>query len=284
MTTEAKHTLKARTAAGINWLGAFVLYAKGSTLTEVSDALQIPFQKLRLKYREENWDEMIRLNPIFGIPPASIIQQPNGAVVLRDAARRIEENREAALSVAQQLRGHILEHLKRHKDKTTLLKPDTIAKLARAAVQIDSSAMLALGDDPTPKFLPPPKLAPPLDNGEAPNSPGNRPIAMFNIVMPEVASGLRVEKDVSPDADTTEVEGELVGEPRDAVLDPRPAAVSGSERVELQADPGIDPTIPSRVPRLTAVDLDKIKAVPILSPDPPPPTRKFPSFMAAMGS
>lgn len=125
------------------------------------------------------------------------------ARTMKDVEKRIEVNREEALSISQRLRGHIKKILDAYEASDIYLSVNDILSLAKAASQIDQSAMLALGDDPAPKISPTQALAPAVNTG---------PTTHFHIHPPAQAMAPRVPRQV--------VEEAVVGQPvqRDAIM------------------------------------------------------------------
>lgn len=188
-TAEKTVQIRGRTGTGINWTGAFLLYTKGSTLQEISDALKIPLAKLMAKFREEDWEGMLKSSREFHLSaPAAGTE----AIVLRDAGKRIEQNREDGLAVIQRLRDHIRKILDDADKKEIHLEVSEIRALTQSVTALNTGAMLALGDDPAPKYLPPP-VDPNAKPVEDPKK-DKRPTMIFNIHMPKIAQqprGLR---------------------------------------------------------------------------------------------
>lgn len=189
-----KLALPARTPTGTNWTAAFVLRSKGMLYPEIATELGLILPKLLQKARSEDWDNLIRQNSQLTAPAPGPEVSPLSAPKVRAAAEKIQANRDAALAVAQGLRGQIIAALTAHAEKKTVMDVDDIAKLAKAAASIDNSAMLALGDDPTPLVL-----TPPAEPGKS-LLQGNRTV-IFNISPPSAVGERRrglSELDVTP--------------------------------------------------------------------------------------
>lgn len=220
-------TLRGRTGAGINWVGAFLLYSKGATLQEIADQMAIPIAKLKSRFREDDWEGMVRMNRELQLQaPASAVNTTT-AIELRDAGKRIEQNREDGLAVLHGLRAHIKKILDAFEAGNVYLPPADIKMLTEAAVKLNAGAMVALGDDPAPKFLPPP-------GGEAkPDEPDGkkdkRPTMIFNIHLPKVAQAPRPMRTVAP---AQQHEGTAV----DAVLTPVPPRAAVLEPVAVPSE------------------------------------------------
>jgi len=221
--------LPARTTAGTNWTAAFLLYAKKATLREISDQMGVAFNKLKDRCRKEDWDGMIRLNDALVLRAPDSTVAPLSAVKLKDVEKRIEANREEALSVASGLRSHIRRTLDAYSKGNVFLAPADIATLARAAAQIDTCAMQALGDDPAPKLMP--GAGAKVPDEKKPNGP----VTHFHIHPPAVAMSPRVQKRVGEFVETPLVAGRQV----DAVLTPTPR-----REVELSAEGKADEDCP----------------------------------------
>jgi hypothetical protein len=189
--------IPARTHAGTNWVGAFLLYAKGASLQEVSDQLKIDFKKVKTKARTEDWETLVRLNQQLALRAPTPDVSPMSMVQLKDAQKRIEANREAALGVAQDLRGQIRKVLDAYSSAELFLQPQEIATLAKAAALVDQSSMMALGDDPAPK------LAPADGAVKAPVNTG--PVTHFHIHPPAAAMAPRMQKQVEQEPAVTGV-------------------------------------------------------------------------------
>gem|GEM_PF-5401727 len=222
--------LPARTAAGTNWTAAFLLYAKGASLQEISDEMGIAFSKLKDRCRKEDWENMVKLNGMLALKAPSSEVAPVSAIKLKDVEKRIEANREEALAVASGLRSHIKRTLDAYSEGNVFLSPTDIATLARAASQIDTCAMQALGDDPAPKLMPGQGAKPPEERKP------NGPVTHFHIHPPAVAMQPRVTKRVGEVIETPLVAGRQV----DAVLTPTPPR----REVELSAEGKADEECP----------------------------------------
>lgn len=221
-------TLRARTGAGINWVGAFLLYSKGSTLQEISDQMAIPIAKVKNRFREDDWEGLVKMNREFQLsapPPATATTT---AIELSNAGERIKQNREDGLAVIQGLRSHIRKILDAFAAGDVYLPPNDIKTLAAAATQLNTGSMLALGDDPSPKLLPPP-ADPNAGPTAAELKKDKRPTMIFNIRMPTVAQAPRAVRSVSP-AGGAPHEGTQV----DAVLTPMPRREMKVEPVESE--------------------------------------------------
>lgn len=226
-TAVANVTLRARTRTGTNWVGAFLLYAKGGTLPEIAAELGINFGKLKARAREEDWENLVRLNASLALRAPSAETSPQSAMVLIDSVQRIRENREKSLSVTQALREHLLRTLAAYQEAGQFLSPEDMYKLARVEAVLLASTMQALGDDPAPLLPPNPDggLEKEVKVGTA------KPEAHFHIHLPAVASAPRVAK---PVAGETREATEIHGRPVDPVLAPssRSRVVLTPERVE----------------------------------------------------
>lgn len=217
--------IPARTNTGTNWTGAFLLYAKGASLQEISEQLKVPFKKLMVRARDEDWENMVRLNGVLALRAPATSQ----AVAIMGTESDIKANRAAALKIAYGLRDNIQKTLDAFSAGNIFLPTQDIARLAQAARTIDESAMMALGDDPAPKLPPPTKET----------KPGNdAPHTHFHFNMPPaILSPRRVQGDLA----AAGVEGRQV----DAVLEPG--------RVELVPEEMPDPVVASHGKR-SAVD------------------------------
>lgn len=220
-------TLRARTGAGINWVGAFLLYSKGSTLQEIADEMAIPISKVKSRFREDDWEGLVKMNREFHLsapPPAAATTT---AIELANAGERIKQNREDGLSVIQGLRAHIKKILDAFSAGDVYLPPNDIKTLAAAATQLNTGAMVALGDDPAPKIAPP-TSGPNEGPTPAEMKKDKRPTMIFNIRMPSVAQAPRPVKVAER---VTEVHTAVAV---DAVLAPRPVAVMTVKPVETE--------------------------------------------------
>lgn len=188
--TAEKVALRARTGTGVNWVGAFLLYAKGATLQEIADEMGIGISKLKARYREEDWEGLVKMNREFQLqaPPPSVVATT--AIELRDSAARIEQNREDGLKVLSGLRSHIQRILDQFEEGKINLPPADIKMLTEAAVKLNQGAMVALGDDPAPKFQPPDPAAGPKEEPDG-GKKDKRPTMIFNIHLPKIAQGPR---------------------------------------------------------------------------------------------
>lgn len=216
----ASMAVKPRTGLSFNWVGAFLLYAKGAMMEEISTQMDMPLPKIRSRARAEDWDGMMRMNKLALRAPDSNVSATS-AIVLKNVEKRIEENREAALAVAHGLRSHIQKILRAYEDEKVFLGPADIQKLAGAARSIDESAMLALGDDPSPKIAP--------DKGASKDGTpvkGAGAVTHFHIHPPAQALKPRVVRQVG------EITGpEAQGLQVDAVMTPTPR-----RQVEIEAE------------------------------------------------
>jgi hypothetical protein len=233
----------ARTKTGTNWTGAFLLYAKGMLLQEVAKEMGIDLNRLKLKSRTEDWDNLIMLNRQLAVRAPGADVSPQSAVVLKDVVQRIEANREEALKVAQGLRANIQKILLAYESGNQFLQVADIAKLAGAARSIDECAMLALGDDPAPKIAP--NAGAPVEQKPA------GPVTHFHIHPPAQAVGPRRQKVVEP---VVEVGGRQVDAVFGHSTDP------AHQRVEMQAvgsDVDDDPVVETGLGRST-MDFKKL--------------------------
>jgi hypothetical protein len=86
-----------------NRVAAFVEYARGSSLEEISQAMVIPLEELKRWCRNERWDVLA--------PKLSLATATNASPLVDDetARKRIAENRERNLETAQKLQRDLLE-------------------------------------------------------------------------------------------------------------------------------------------------------------------------------
>lgn len=239
------------------------MYAKGMTLQEISEEMEIDLKKLRTKARAEDWDNMIRLSSQLAVRAPGSEVSPQSAVVLKDIEKRIEANREDALKVAHGLRAQIRRVLDAYSDGQLFLPVADISKLAMAARAIDESAMMALGDDPAPKILP---SAGALAGPVKPSAP----VSHFHIYPPSEAMGPRRQKRVGEAAAV-----ELTGRPVDAIMTP------GLGRVEMEAtgsDAMDDPSVDAGLGR-SSVDFGKLSRE--IAEVPVPAKGSLPAFARA---
>ena len=178
--------LPARTATGVNWVGAFVLYVKGSSYQEISEQFAIPLTKLLAKARGEDWEGMMKNLPAFQLKAPAAAICPVSAEDVGRMEKEIKSNRRQALKVSHGLRGHVVKILEDYEKGKKTLTPDEISKLARASAQIDAAAMLALGDDPAPKLPPPPPPAP--SESQQSGNGRDRAVTHYHLNFPSIIS------------------------------------------------------------------------------------------------
>lgn len=260
-----KQGVPARTAVGVNWTGAFVLYAKGMTLQEVADELDIDFGKLKVRARSEDWENMVRLNAQLSIRAPAVAISPLSAAELANVEMRIKANRESGLRVAQGLRSHIQRVLDAYAETNQFLPVSDIGRLAQAARAIDESSMLLLGDDPAPKVMPSemPEKQPP--------SVKNVTVSHFHIHPPSAASKPRIERTVLASEEVKQIEGRAA----DAINDPSPEV-----RVELEPQGSAedeDPTVKTAGGR-SSIDFSKLAATAKAALDVAMPSGTLPTF------
>lgn len=267
-TAVANVTLRARTKTGTNWVGAFLLYAKGGTLDEIATELGINFGKLKARAREEDWENLVRLNASLALRAPSAETSPQSAMVLVDSVQRIRENREKSLSVTQALREHLLRTLAAYKEADQFLSPEDLYKLSRVEAVLLHSTMLALGDDPAPLL---PANANPDGGAAGEKGPKSgltpeKPAAHFHIHLPAVASAPRVARVV---AGTDATRRPVAGVMKDPVMDPGPKSrvtlvperveddvletKAGTAFVDFKKVGGVIRSVPPPGPKVTGV-------------------------------
>lgn len=180
-----KTPINARTggsrSAGINWAAAFVLFCKGMSLDEIAGQFGCNVNVLQKRHRAEDWGALAAKSRALVAPPVEVSDLVLSAEETERKARRIQANREKALSVAEKLRakieealqsiddradafaGHIREFLKRLESGEIMetesigyflerveewddARVGNILGLAKSAKLVDETSMVALGD------------------------------------------------------------------------------------------------------------------------------------------
>jgi len=94
---------------GINWAAAFVLFCKGMSLDEIAGQFGCQVVVLQKRHRSEDWGALAAKSRALVAPAVAPSDLVLSAEETEKKARRIEQNRESALSVSQKLRARIEE-------------------------------------------------------------------------------------------------------------------------------------------------------------------------------
>ena len=146
--TRQQIALKARTELGVNWSAAFLLFAKGVSLKQISVEFDIPFARLTERYFKEDWETLVKKHggALVSAPP----KPENVQLALIETEKRMKrviENRDRNYESAEALREDIMKVIAAYRADNQFLRPDDIATLAKALKMTFEISQMALGDD-----------------------------------------------------------------------------------------------------------------------------------------
>lgn len=142
-----KVPVKAKTAAGINYAAAFLLFCKGMSLKEIADEFGMRYGALLDKARAEDWELLAKKQTSLVAPPPRPDIAPVSAALVEKKAAAILANREESAALATDLRKDIRKVLTAYQADNAFLRPDDILTLAKAEKLLQEISMVALGDE-----------------------------------------------------------------------------------------------------------------------------------------